>query len=99
MLPQVSALMVELAEAGCQELSISVTENMVARLSAYSKATASYPCAVKEVVFQLCCCPHVLIQFKWRNGWFYSLSQAKMSEGKPDPCKMHTALLKKVGAV
>ena len=35
----------------------------------------------------------LLTQFKWRNGWFYSLSEKAIAAGKPDPCPLHTAWL------
>jgi len=82
---EVSDLMLELGRAGSQSLGVPVSENMVERLAAYSRAVASYPCAIKE--------------FRWRNGWFHGLSQKAVSEGLQDPCPMHTDLLKKTGAV
>jgi hypothetical protein len=36
------------------------------------------------------------IQFEWRNGYFASLSHTSMRAGEPDPCPLHTALLKEV---
>ena len=39
------------------------------------------------------------LQFEWRNGWFYSLSQKALASGASDPCPLHTAWLKELGAV
>lgn len=39
------------------------------------------------------------LQFKWRNGWFYSLSEKATAEGKPDPCPLHTSWLKELKIV
>lgn len=39
----------ELGDAGSKVLNVHVSENMVERLGAYSRAVASFPCAVKEV--------------------------------------------------
>ncbi|EXB68018.1 hypothetical protein L484_009625 [Morus notabilis] len=30
-------------------------------------------------------------EFKWMNGWFYSLSEKDTAEGKPDPCPLRSA--------
>jgi len=40
----------ELARAGEEALGVKVSTNMVDRLNAYSRAVASYPCAIKEVL-------------------------------------------------
>ena len=40
-----------------------------------------------------------LVQFPWRNGYFYDLSQAAAKVGKPDPCPLHSKLLKETGSV
>ncbi|PRQ50347.1 hypothetical protein RchiOBHm_Chr2g0132191 [Rosa chinensis] len=42
--------------------------------------------------------PTFLLQSK-RNGWFYSLSERAIAEGKPDPCPLHTAWLKELKVV
>lgn len=82
--PQVSALIAELCAAGAQALGVGLAGGEVARLNAYARSVAHFPTAVKE--------------FPWRNGWFYGLSQAALAGGHPDPCPLHTALLKEVGA-
>jgi hypothetical protein len=38
-------------------------------------------------------------QFKWRNGWFYSLTEKALAAGKPDPCPLHTAWLKEIKVI
>ncbi|KAK6127921.1 hypothetical protein DH2020_038350 [Rehmannia glutinosa] len=38
-------------------------------------------------------------EFKWRNGWFYSLSEKAIAQGKEDPCPLHTAWLKELKIV
>lgn len=57
---EVSSLIAELASVAAAERGLSFGEGMEERLCAYSRAVAHYPTAVKE--------------FKWRNGWFYSLT-------------------------
>ncbi|KAL3609321.1 hypothetical protein D5086_000341 [Populus alba] len=69
---EVSSLITELASAAAAEKGIVFKEAIGERLCAYARAVAHFPTAVKE--------------FKWRNGWFYSLSEKAVSEGKPDPC-------------
>lgn len=82
---EVSALISELLAAGGAALGVPTAPGAVERLNAYSRSVAHFPTAVKE--------------FEWRNGWFYGLTQAAAKEGKPDPCPLHTALLKEVGAI
>ncbi|KAK9101725.1 hypothetical protein Sjap_018979 [Stephania japonica] len=79
---EVSSLISELASAAAAEKGLLFEEAMEERLCAYSRAVAHFPTAVKE--------------FKWRNGWFYSLSQKALADGKPDPCPLHTAWLKEL---
>ncbi|KAK9282370.1 hypothetical protein L1049_005287 [Liquidambar formosana] len=82
---EVSSLIAELASAAAEEKGIVFEEAMEDRLCAYSRAVAHFPTAVKE--------------FKWRNGWFYSLSEKSIAEGKPDPCPLHTSWLKELKIV
>ncbi|XVF86298.1 hypothetical protein PTKIN_Ptkin18bG0028800 [Pterospermum kingtungense] len=82
---EVSSLIAELAAAAAAEKGITFEEAMEDRLCAYSRAVAHFPTAVKE--------------FKWRNGWFYSISEKAIAEGKPDPCPLHTAWLKELKVV
>jgi hypothetical protein len=82
---EVGALMRELAAAGAEALGVEVAPGMVERLMAYARSVAHFPTAVKE--------------FEWRNGYFWGLTQAALAEGRPDPCPLHTSLLKEVGAV
>ncbi|OAY71998.1 uncharacterized protein LOC109717915 [Ananas comosus] len=79
---EVSSLIAELASAAAAEKGIAFDEGVEERLCAYSRAVSHFPTAVKE--------------FKWRNGWFYSLSEKALSQGKPDPCPLHTAWLKEL---
>lgn len=83
--PEVSSLIAELAAAAAAEKGIVFEERMEEILCAYSRAVAHFPTAVKE--------------FKWRNGWFYSLSEKAIAEGKPDPCPLHSAWLKELKVV
>ena len=39
------------------------------------------------------------VQFEWRNGWFYAISKRALDSGKEDPCPLHTAWLREVGAI
>lgn len=55
------------------------------RLAAYARSVAHFPTAVKE--------------FEWRNGAFYDLTSQAEKAGLPDPCPLHTAGLRGVGAV
>lgn len=82
---EVSSLIAELASAAAAEKGIVFEEAIEERLCAYSRAVAHFPTAVKE--------------FKWRNGWFYSLSDKAVAEGKPDPCPLHTAWIKELKVV
>lgn len=82
---EVCSLIAELASAAAAEKGIAFENGMEDRLCAYSRAVAHFPTAVKE--------------FKWRNGWFYSLSEKATAEGKPDPCPLHTAWLKELKVV
>lgn len=79
---EVSSLISELASAAAAEKKLEFDGAMEERLCAYSRAVAHFPTAVKE--------------FKWRNGWFYSLSEKAIAEGQPDPCPLHTAWLKQL---
>ena len=49
--------MIELGQAGSEALGVPVSERMVDRLAAYSRAVASYPCAIKEVRYCMHCSP------------------------------------------
>lgn len=82
---EVSSLIAELASAAATEKGIVFEEAMEDRLCAYSRAVAHFPTAVKE--------------FKWRNGWFYLLSEKAIAQGKPDPCPLHTTWLKELNVV
>ncbi|CAK9171486.1 unnamed protein product [Ilex paraguariensis] len=82
---EVSSLIAELAAAAAAEKDLVFEAAMEDRLCAYSRAVAHFPTAVKE--------------FNWRNGWFYSLSEKAIAEGKPDPCPLHTAWLKELKIV
>ncbi|KAH9614028.1 hypothetical protein KSS87_022100 [Heliosperma pusillum] len=82
---KVSNLIAELASAAAAEKGVVFEEGIEDRLCAYSRAVAHFPTAVKE--------------FKWRNGWFYSLSEKAVSEGKSDPCPLHTAWLRELKIV
>ncbi|XVE91178.1 hypothetical protein DITRI_Ditri20bG0133500 [Diplodiscus trichospermus] len=82
---EVSSLIAELAAAAAAEKGIIFEEAMEDRLCAYSRAVTHFPTAVKE--------------FKWRNGWFYSISEKAIAKGKPDPCPLHTAWLKELKVV
>jgi len=82
---EVVALIDELAAVSVQELGVKFEDGLVERLCAYARSVASYPTAVKE--------------FEWRNGYFYSVSQQRIAQGSEDPCPLHTAWLKEVGAV
>lgn len=111
---QVSALIAELALAAAAEKGITFDPAMEDRLCAYSRAVAHFPTAVKEVR-DVTHCSNVnhtrlyelkltgkfakFLQFKWRNGWFYSLAEKASAEGKPDPCPLHTAWLKEIKVV
>ncbi|KAK7255072.1 hypothetical protein RIF29_28474 [Crotalaria pallida] len=77
---ELSSLIAELASAAATEEGLTFDDAMEDRLCAYSRAVAHFPTAVKE--------------FKWRNGWFYSISENAMAQGKPDPCPLHSQWLK-----
>lgn len=75
----------ELAATVEAEKGITFEENMEERLCAYSRAVAHFPTGIKD--------------FKWKNGYFYSLTQKALVEGKPDPCPLHTCWLKELNAI
>ncbi|THU54169.1 hypothetical protein C4D60_Mb10t22190 [Musa balbisiana] len=79
---EVASLVAELASAAAAEKQLTFEEGMEDRLCAYSRAVAHFPTAVKE--------------FKWRNGYFYSLTEKALAEGRSDPCPLHTAWLKEL---
>ncbi|CAL9057930.1 unnamed protein product [Musa banksii] len=79
---EVASLIAELASAAAAEKQLTFEEGMEDRLCAYSRAVAHFPTAVKE--------------FKWRNGYFYSLSEKALAGGRSDPCPLHTAWLKEL---
>jgi len=85
--PEVGSLIAELASAGGADMGLAMEgeDAVITRLAAYARAVAHFPTAVKE--------------FEWRNGFFWGLSQAAVAAGRPDPCPLHSALLKEVGAV
>ena len=78
-------LISELAASGAAALGIQLEGGLVNRLMAYARSVAHFPTAVKE--------------FEWRNGYFWGHSQAAAAAGRPDPCPLHSAWLKEVGAV
>jgi hypothetical protein len=41
----------------------------------------------------------VVKDLPFRNGYFYQLSQKALGDKLPDPCPLHTKLLKKIKAV
>ncbi|CAI9280688.1 unnamed protein product [Lactuca saligna] len=82
---EVGSLISELASAAATEKGIVFEEGVEERLCAYARAVSHFPTAVKE--------------FKWRNGWFYSLSEKAIAQGKQDPCPLHTAWLKELNIV
>ena len=105
-----SRLIQELAAAAAAEKGLTFEDNMVERLCAYSRAVAHFPTAVKEVCisFSKVLVDQTLVsqlvflfimQFKWRNGWFYSLSEKAIAEGKPDPCQLHTQWLRELKVI
>jgi len=82
---EVVSLIKELASAAAAEKNIAFDQGLEERLCAYSRTVAHFPTALKE--------------FKWRNGWFYLLSQKATADGRPDPCPIHTSWLKELGAI
>lgn len=82
---EVGQLIRELAVSGSAALHVKLDDGFEERLCAYARSVAHFPTAVKE--------------FQWRNGWFYSLSEAALKEGQDDPCPLHTSWLKEVGAI
>lgn len=82
---EVVALIKELKNAVATGLGVSFKEGVEDRLCAYTRSVAHFPTAVKEL--------------RWRNGFFWDLSQAAIKAGKPDPCPTHSSMLKQVGAV
>ncbi len=82
---EVVALIQELQGACQAKLGVQFQPGIEERLCAYTRSVAHFPTAVKE--------------FKWRNGFFWDLTQQALGAGEADPCARHSALLKQVGAV
>lgn len=82
---EVLALIRELRGACEARLGVRFEAGTEERLCAYTRSVAHFPTAVKEL--------------KWRNGYFWDLSEAARAKGEADPCPTHSALLKQVGAV
>lgn len=82
---EVAKLIGELAAAGSRQLGISLDAGVVERLCAYARSVSHFPTAVKE--------------FPWRNGWFYSITQAAAAKGQTDPCPYHTSLLQELKVI
>ena len=61
-------------------LPLDDTATVTARLLAYARSVAHFPTAMGE--------------FSWRNGYFYDISQAAVSEGKADTAATHNSWLK-----
>ncbi|KAL0910277.1 hypothetical protein M5K25_021242 [Dendrobium thyrsiflorum] len=79
---EVTSLIAELESVAAAERQLTFDDGLEERLCAYSRAVAHFPTAVKE--------------FKWRNGWFYSLTEKAIALGKDDPCPLHTAWIKEI---
>lgn len=82
---EVVELINELAAVASAEKKVEFDPGMEERLCSYSRLISHFPTAIKE--------------FKWRNGWFYSISKQALDNGKTDPCPLHTSWLKEVGAI
>jgi len=82
---ELKALVGELAAAGAAELGVTLDDGVFERLTAYGRAVAHFPTAVKE--------------FEWRNGWFHKISKKALADYKPDPMPLHSAGLKALGVV
>ena len=112
---QVNALIKELAAAAAAAKGLTFDAGVEARLCAYARSVSHFPTALKEVsvywetfnrsglyiVYHdvTLACFVMALQFEWRNGWFYNLSQKALASGASDPCPLHTAWLKELGAV
>ncbi|KAJ0639272.1 hypothetical protein HanOQP8_Chr16g0598601 [Helianthus annuus] len=55
------------------------------RIRAYSRAVGHIPAVVED--------------FKWRNGWFYSITEKAIAQGKEDPMPLHTKFLKALNLI
>ncbi|KAI7736490.1 hypothetical protein M8C21_012095 [Ambrosia artemisiifolia] len=82
---EVVMLMGEMAQATYEETGLAPEVHFETRLLAYSKAVSHIPAVVED--------------FKWRNGWFYSISQKAIAQGKEDPMSLHTRFLKEVNII
>lgn len=89
---EVEQLILELADATVVHMrqqpgreSFAFDDGLVERLCAYARSVAHYPTAVKEM--------------EWRNGWFVKIAGEAVDRGLPDPCPLHRAWLKEVGAL
>lgn len=82
---QLEAVVDELAAAGAKALGVTLDDGVFARLTAYGRAVAHFPTAVKE--------------FEWRNGWFHQITQRALASYEADPMPLHTAGLKKLEVI
>jgi hypothetical protein len=80
---EVCSLVRELRDGAARIEGVHFKEGTEERLQAYSRSVAHFPTAVKE--------------FKWRNGYFHTLSEEALRSGNADPFPQHTRLLEEAG--
>lgn len=80
---EIYGLISELENAASEFTGNKFPSEVPARLCAYARSVAHFPTALKE--------------FEWRNGWFTELTFNALAKGLPDPCPLHTEIMKTVG--
>lgn len=77
---EVRSLITELAYAATVATNAEFPPGVADRLCAYARSVAHFPTALKEV--------------EWRNGWFCDITFDNISKNLPDPCPMHSEIMK-----
>ena len=61
---------------------VAINDSFYARMKMYTESVGKFNVVVKDLPF--------------RNGHFYTISKDALSKDLPDPCPLHTKLLRKV---
>jgi hypothetical protein len=61
---------------------VAIDDSFYSRMKMYTESVGKFNAVVKDLPF--------------RNGHFYTVSKDALAKGLPDPCPLHTKLLRKV---
>jgi hypothetical protein len=81
---QTQKCMRELTAAVHSTTGVQIDDSFYARMKMYTETVGQFGAVVKDLPF--------------RNGYFYERSQKMLGNKMPDPCPLHTQMLKKVFA-